>query len=440
MTNQDQQSPKLSVQEQQLIEQLRAHPELLERFQTIMEIAASTKGPAQSADEVEGRLMEEMRRLGNTAMESWAAQIERRVAEQLKQRDGSARVRKKKTLKWWCVFGLVAVTERVWRTDGQNYLRLMPTIIGVGARGCSRRLERALTDFGSEHSFVHAAARVQEHYGFEIRASAVREATLKHAQRARALLDQQAREPFRNLPAVGAQQVIAQADGSMICTVAPGPRQGKRPRDWKEIRLAAAQAHGQTETFYAATFASVEQVGRRWGHCARQAGWGLNSQIHALGDGAQWIRLQTREVFGRQGGFLCDFYHVSEYLGAAAATCRAAAPDRWRRTQQRRLKRGAVEKIIEALAEHLEPATTPDEQAPVRQGHRYLTNRTECLDYPRALRLGLPIGSGLIESGHRHVLQARLKKAGAAWLIDNANDIANLRVLRANRQWSTLWN
>ena len=67
-----------------------------------------------------------------------------------------------------------------------------------------------------------------------------------------------------------------------------------------------------------------------------------------------------------------------------------------------------------ALAEHLEPAGTPDEHANVRNGHRYLTNRIDGLDYPRALKLDLPIGSGLIESGHRHVLPARLKKAGAA--------------------------
>ncbi len=56
------------------------------------------------------------------------------------------------------------------------------------------------------------------------------------------------------------------------------------------------------------------------------------------------------------------------------------------------------------------------------------------------LRLELPIGSGLIESGHRHVLQARLKKAGAAWLVENADEIANLRVLRANGDWLSLWN
>jgi hypothetical protein len=319
-------------------------------------------------------------------------------------------------------------------------VRLLPEAIGVRPRGRSKRLERVLTDFGCEHSFKQAAARVLEHYGFEINASAVREATLEQAQRAEQILQKEYRESYRALPAAGVPFVVAEADGSMVCTVAAGPRKAKKPRDWKEIRLAAAQALGSAETFYAATFGAVDEVGRRWGHCARRAGRGLNSQVHALGDGAQWIRLQTREVFGQQGTFLCDYFHVSEYLGAAALTCRAKAPGQWRRTQQERLKRGALAKVVDALAEHVEPPQTPEELAPVRNAHRYLTNRTDCLDYPRALRLDLPIGSGLIESGHRHVLQARLKKAGAAWLIDNADRIANLRVLRANGQWLSLWN
>jgi len=319
-------------------------------------------------------------------------------------------------------------------------VRLLPTAIGVRSRGRSIRLERALTDFGCEHSFAQAAARVQEHYGFEISISAVREATLAHAQRATAMLEEQYQKPFRILPSLGAEHIIAEADGTMICTVPSGKRKDKKPREWKEMRLTAAQAQGKEQTFYAATFQTVDEVGRRWGHCAQRAGWGLNTQIHAVGDGAEWIRLQTREVFGDQGTFLCDFYHVSEYLGAAAESCRASAPERWRRTQQARLKRGAVGKVIGALAEHLEPPATLDEEAPVRNGHRYLVNRTDCLDYVRALKLDLPIGSGMIESGHRHVLQARLKKAGTAWLAPHADQLANLRVLRANRQWASLWN
>jgi hypothetical protein len=338
------------------------------------------------------------------------------------------------------VFGRVTVRDQIWRNATQTYLRPFAQRLGVSSRGKSRRLQRALTDFGCEHSFARAAQSAREHYGLELGVSAVRQATLAHAQRAQAKLEKEYAEPFRILPAVGEDHVIAQSDGTMICTVAAGPRKSKRARQWKEMRLVAAQAKESVTTVYAATFGSVEQTGRRWGHCTRQAGWGLNTRIHALADGAPWIRLQSQEVFGKQGHFLCDFYHVSEYLGAAAPTCRADRPDQWRRTQQKRLRRGDAGKVIESLAEHLEAPPTPDEEAPVRSAHRYLTNRLDCLDYPGAEKSGLPIGSGLIESGHRHVLHSRLKKPGAAWLHDHADQIAHLRVLRANQQWDSFWN
>jgi Uncharacterised protein family (UPF0236) len=334
----------------------------------------------------------------------------------------------------------VEISERIWCNPRQSYLRPVPARLGVTARGRSRRLERVLTDFGCEQAFVRAAASVREHYGFEIGTSAVRTATLKHAQRAQEKLQETYRQPFRLLPAKGAEQVIAEADGTMICTVESGSRHGKRPRDWKEMKLVAAQAKDSATTIYAATFGSVEDTGQRWGHCARQAGWGLDSQIHAVGDGAEWIRLQTQEVFQSQGSFLCDFFHVSEYLGAAAVVCRPGQPDAWRRIQQQRLRRGAVQKVMEALEPHRETEGTAQENAPVQNSYRYLHHRLDALDYPRALRLGLPIGSGMIESGHRHVLHARLKKAGAAWLRQSADQIAHLRVLRANGQWLDLWN
>ena len=87
---------QLNAQELQLIERLREHPELMERFQSILEISANAEGPVKRADEVEGLLIEEMRRLGNTTMGSWAASAEKRLGEQLKQQDASAAERKKK--------------------------------------------------------------------------------------------------------------------------------------------------------------------------------------------------------------------------------------------------------------------------------------------------------------------------------------------------------
>ena len=126
--------------------------------------------------------------------------------------------------------------DRVWRTAEQSYLRPLPGRLGVSSAGRSRRLDRVLTAFGCEQSFAQAAGSVREHYGFEIGVSAVRIATLKHAHRARQQLEAEYVRPFRELPAVGHEHVITQADGTMICTVEPGSRKGKRPRQWKEMR------------------------------------------------------------------------------------------------------------------------------------------------------------------------------------------------------------
>jgi hypothetical protein len=68
----------------------------MERFRTILEITANADGPFKRADEMEGLLIQEMRRLGNTTMESWANRAERTLGEQLKQKDLSAAVHKKK--------------------------------------------------------------------------------------------------------------------------------------------------------------------------------------------------------------------------------------------------------------------------------------------------------------------------------------------------------
>ena len=330
--------------------------------------------------------------------------------------------------------------ERIWRAPGQSYIRVFAAQIGVSANAKSQRLQRAPTDFGVEHSFRGSCQRLKEHYGFELNASAARTITLKHAQRAKERLASGYEQSFRVLPKKGPAFVVGQADGTMICTVPEGcAREQSRPRQWQEMRLAVAQVLGEAQGTYAASFGSVEEIGRRWGHCTREAGWALDSRIHVVADGAEWIRLQSREVFAEQGDLLMDFYHVSEYLAAAAQYCRPKAPDAWRRTQQKRLKCGAVQKILLSMEPFAEPPTVDDTAAPVRNAIRYLSNRLDCLDYPRAISNGLPIGSGLIESAHKHLLQARLKLAGSAWLRPNADAIAQLRVLRANQHWDSFW-
>jgi hypothetical protein len=341
------------------------------------------------------------------------------------------------------VYGEVRLEELTLRTAKLHWLRPFAGRARVSCRGKSARLQRAMTDFGIEKSFASANRQLREHYGFGLNASAMRTATLQHAQRAEQLLRAEYEQPYRILPGQGegaAGVILAEADGSMLCTVTEGRvRKGPRPRQWQEIRLLAAQRQGSTQATYAATFANVQEAGQRWAHAAKEAGRALESRIHAVCDGAEWITLQAREVFGADATVLTDYYHVSEYLAAAAPACRPAQPKQWLHTQQKRLKRGASRQLIEELAGQREAPEVAEENSPVRAAHRYLSNRPDTLDYPAAIAAGLPIGSGLIESAHKHVLQARLKLPGCAWLKSNAESIAQLRVLRSNDRWSDLW-
>lgn len=347
----------------------------------------------------------------------------------------------KKKLNWISSFGKISVEEIIWRSAQQSYCRLLPQRLGIKSRGYTRKMQRVLVDFGCEHSFEQASRRVQEHYGIEVSSTRIRTTCLKHGQRAMEQEQAQREKSFRELPAHGAQTLVAQADGSMVCTVEENlPRSAKRPRQYKEIRVVAVADPQKATPRYQAGFTSVEQTGRKWGHCAREAGWGLNTSIHAVSDGACWIQLQSRETFGDQASFLVDFYHLSEYLAEAAPKCRSKHPKLWLRTQQNRLKKNQSHKILTQLQEHLEPEHLPDSEAPVRVAHRYLHNRSDQLDYASALEKGLPIGSGIIESAHKHLIQSRLKKPGSAWLESSAEAITQLRVLRANDQWNNFWN
>ena len=187
--------------------------------------------------------------------------------------------------------------ERVWRTAQQKYLRLLPEAIGVHARGQSLRLERARTDFGCEHLFAHAAAQV--YYGFEISARVVRDATLLRAERAGYEACATIQGTLSNLAGGGSR--ARHCPGRWHVDLHGGARETNKGRgSGKKCARRPRKLKERPKRCNAATIGKVAAVGRRWGHCARRAGWGLNSQIHALGDGAGWIRLQTREVFGEQ--------------------------------------------------------------------------------------------------------------------------------------------
>jgi hypothetical protein len=191
---------------------------------------------------------------------------------------------------------------------------------------------------------------------------------------------------------------------------------------------------------FAATTGGVEEAGAQWRQCVIAAGAGSQTQIHALGDGATWITDQAQLQFGTQGQYLVDFYHLCDYLSAAADALAPQDKPAWMEEKKTWLKENGWKEVLRNLEPALEPEHAPDAEAPVRACHRYIAHRSDCLDYQGALAKDLPIGSGEIESAHRYVFQKRLKIAGAWWKAENLAKMVALRVLRANRGWQDYWS
>lgn len=96
MTKQSTVKKKLTAQEAKVLEGLRRNPEMMERVQSILELASNESGPLKTADEVEGMLVEEMRRLGHSTMSQWAVSAEERVSTELQDQHPPVLSRKKK--------------------------------------------------------------------------------------------------------------------------------------------------------------------------------------------------------------------------------------------------------------------------------------------------------------------------------------------------------
>lgn len=331
----------------------------------------------------------------------------------------------------------MVIVEEVLRL-GRRGPRLRPFCqsAGIQSRASSRALQRALTDFGAEESFARAAGRVREHYGIEVGASSVRACTLKHG---RSIL-----KVAEKMQLPSARAIVTQIDGSLIPVVESasdaGDRRKKKKLFWREVRLCSARPVGKTRSLYGATLGSVEVSAGLWRETAQRAGLTDRTHVHGVGDGAPWIAEKFKENFP-DGTFLLDFYHASEYLARAAlAIAREKKARTWLRRQQGRLLQNQWKKVLRALQVHLEAPNTDAEATPVRDASRYLSERSEHLDYATAARNGYPIGSGEIESAHRHVVQQRLKLPGAWWSETNAERMLNLRTARSNQLWTHYWN
>ena len=315
---------------------------------------------------------------------------------------------------------------------------------GVGCRGYSRGLQRAITDFGADEAFGKTPKKIKEHYGIEVPASSARVITERHGERIEIN-----REILGTLPRGGVRQLIGEMDGCMLPIVSINPREteqspadGRKRRKlkWQEARLCLVREPEKISGRYAATMGDPEKAGELFADCVIRVGGGRSTVLHALGDGALWIVSQAKKRLAMVVTFLVDFYHVSEYLAAAAEVIAGELKAQWLRAQQQLMKDNQVSVVLALLFHSIRSMSgEADRDHPVVACHRYLDNRLDQLDYATAIKAGLPIGTGEVESGHRWLIHKRIKLSGAWWAEPNLEKMLALRALRANDDWDSYW-
>jgi len=338
-------------------------------------------------------------------------------------------------------------------------------LTGVRGKWRSRILERALVDFGSEESFEKAHMRLEEHYGISIGASTIRAVTEEHGRQAMEFIDSKLEEAMKKYEGSscrygGIERLIVECDGSDVRTgelremteeeIENIQKEGlpltqkssskirrKRETKWREVRLISTLKQGEVEAKYLATMEDCESVGKKMFGLALLHGMGEKTFVHGLGDGAPWIADQFKTNFPN-GRFLLDRYHLIEniYKGAEGlGTTNEKIKKRWVNTQVERIDKGLIDRVLKEC----EKKAGGNKDSPMNGLIRYIKERMEYLDYQKAQEDGLPVGSGVVESGHKHVVQKRLKLPGTWWKEENVNPMLALRVIRANYWWEDYW-
>lgn len=165
-------------------------------------------------------------------------------------------------------------------------------------------------------------------------------------------------------------------------------------------------------------------------------------QIIFLGDGAPWIWERVSPLIERLGvdpkrvHQCLDFYHATEHLNEVLdlVSWTKKKKKRWFRRMRSKLRKGHVNHVIAKINDLCRGRNA----ALIRKKNDYFIRYRDRMNYRALKSAHLPIGSGMIESTIRRVINLRLKGAGTFWLRENAEGLIFLRsYLKADR-WCDL--
>lgn len=240
-------------------------------------------------------------------------------------------------------------------------------------------------------------------------------------------------------PPQGADKIQVSADGAMVPLVGG---------DWTEVKTVAIGEIGKTigkegkevvrteKISYFSRKIEAQQFNRLALREMHRRGVEQAQQVAVPADGAEWIQGFV-DFHCPEAIRILDFPHAAERVSEIGQAIFASdEAQRWLEHQLHHLKHEGPTELLKELrrlqTQHPTVEILADNLA-------YLEKRKAHMQYPTFQAQGLPIGSGIVESGHKVVVQPRLKGAGMHWSPDNVNPMVALRTLVCNDRWDEEW-
>lgn len=331
--------------------------------------------------------------------------------------------------------------------------------LDVSGTDFSPGLRRMMAAVGSETSFERGSEQLDLLAGVAVNAKAVQ----RHAEAIGGAIAEREHEGITQakqleLPEIcspPAEILYIEMDGTGVPVARreSNGRKGKtagEPARTREAKLGCVftqrglNAKGrpqrdQDSTSYVAAIESAEDFGLRLYTEAWRRGWCRAKRKVVLGDGAVWIWNLAHEHF--PGAIqIVDLFHARQHLWDLARSLHPnqdAAQTRWMMVHQQLLDNGKLKKLTVALRSI---QTGNQELAEkLRTEADYFHRNALRMRYPKFRRLGLFVGSGVVEAGCRTVIAARLKRSGMFWSVKGANSILALRCCQINQRFEDFW-
>ena len=138
-----------------------------------------------------------------------------------------------------------------------------------------------------------------------------------------------------------------------------------------------------------------------------------------------------------------DFYHAAQNVWSGLKIWldgRTSLCQDWFKVARHRLRNGQADDVLDDIkAASVLPDLPEAALQSLTKLYNYLDQRRDHIQYDKLKKMGFPIGSGLVESTCKWLIQQRFKGVGMRWAEDGFNHLLHLRLAWVNGRFSSFF-